>query len=44
MPLVFGSALAFSRTFASESQFASRSKEQAYCLALEGSPLDRFHA
>ncbi len=36
--------LLFSQGFASESQLAGRSKEQACCLALEDSPLDRFHA
>jgi hypothetical protein len=35
--------LPFSQAFAPENQFAGRSKAQAHCLALEGSPLDRFH-
>ncbi len=41
--LVLGSALAFSRAFASETQFAGRSESQVYCLALENSPLDRLY-
>jgi hypothetical protein len=36
--------LPFSQAFAAKTQFAGRSKAQAYCLALEGSPLDRSHA
>jgi hypothetical protein len=36
--------LPFSQGFAPQTQFAGRSKAQANCLALEGSPLDRFHA
>jgi hypothetical protein len=33
----------FSQAFAPQTQFAGRSKAQAHCLALEGSPFDRFH-
>jgi hypothetical protein len=35
-------ACLFSQAFAPETQFADRSKAQAHCLALEGSPLDRI--
>ncbi len=39
---VFGARLLpFSQAFAAENQFAGRSKPQAYCPTLEGSPLDR---
>ena len=44
---VFGAWLVarlFSQAFAAATQFAGRSKVQTYCLALEGSPLDRPHA
>jgi hypothetical protein len=34
----------FSQALAPETQFAGRSKAQTHCLALEGSPLDRFRA
>jgi hypothetical protein len=34
----------FSQAFAPQGKFAGRSKVQAHCLALEGSPLDRSHA
>jgi hypothetical protein len=34
----------FSRAFAPQIQFAGRSRAQTYCLAPEGSPLDRSHA
>ena len=34
----------FSQSFAPETQFTGGSKAEAYCLALEGSHLDRSHA
>ncbi len=34
----------FPQAFAPETQFAGGAKAQTYCLALEGSPLDRPHA
>ncbi len=36
--------LPLSQALAAENHFGSRSKPQAHCLALEGSPLDRLHA
>jgi hypothetical protein len=45
--IVFGArpgARPFFHRFALETQFAGRSKAQAYCLALEDSPFDRSHA
>jgi hypothetical protein len=33
----------FSQAFTPETRFAGRSKGQVYCLALEGSPLDRCY-
>ncbi len=42
--LALGSALAFPLALDALLQFAGRSQARAYCLALEGPPLDRPYA